>query len=201
MLCSQDVRQRMAEYRSFFAPLASLEPSDRKRIRLAYVMAENSHAGQVRADGSDYFGHPKGAAKIFIIELGGRDPRVIADLLMHDTLEDTGLAPYRIILALGADSSLDICALTKLSKEKESLEQYIGKILVRGPWVIISKLCDNLHNLRTLGPFSQEKREKQIAEGLYYARILIPALRLYGSYWQKYAEVLERKINQAIAMY
>ena len=194
-------QRRPPGYELFFALLqVALNPNDYERIQFAYFASKYGHAGQIRDGGSRYFDHPKAAAWIYISELGGRDPRVIIDNLLHDLSEDTYLlSPYRISLNFGVDIALDVRALTKLPKGKETTAEYLGRIIAQGPWAILAKLCDRLHNLRTLKECTEEKRTEQIAETLeYHLPLLLPALHKHGGPWTEYAGALEQKIHEAI---
>lgn len=191
-------------YESFFRVLKiALGPDECERVHFAYVASKYGHAGQLRDGGSRYFDHPKSAAWIYIDELSGRDPRVIIALLLHDLSEDTYLlSPYRIRLNFGLDTALDVGALTKLQKEKETTRKYLRRIIEQGPWAILSKLCDNLHNTRTLSGCTKEKRERKITETKkHHIPLLISALRKHGGLWASYADVLKVKFTDAIAAY
>ncbi|MEO6536657.1 MAG: HD domain-containing protein [Candidatus Paceibacterota bacterium] len=188
-------------YELFFAPIeVVLSPNDSERIQFAYFASKYGHADQVRDGGGRYFDHPKAAAWIYISELGGRDVRVIINLLLHDLGEDAYLlSPYRISLNFGEEIALDIHALTKLPKGKETTEEYLGRVLSRGPWAIVAKLCDRLHNLRTLDSCPRDKQLSQIRETRkYHLKILVPSLRSYGAPWEQYANTLKGLINLAI---
>jgi (p)ppGpp synthase/HD superfamily hydrolase len=195
--------KRPPPYELFFAPLVGLTPAETESVRFAYIASKYGHAGQVRADGSRYFDHPKAAAWIYINELGGRDARTIIVLLLHDLSEDAYLlSPYRLMMNFGEDIALDVRAITKLPKGKETAEAYLDRVIVRGPWTIIAKLCDRLHNLRTLDACTPAHRLAQIKETRkYHLRLLIPALNKCGKPWATYAPELKRKINRAIAIY
>jgi (p)ppGpp synthase/HD superfamily hydrolase len=201
---NQTPQQRPPGYELFFAPLqVALDPNSYERVQFAYFASKYGHAGQVRDDGCRYFDHPKAAAWVYISELGGRDPRAIVDILLHDLSEDTYLlSPYRITLNFGAEIALDVRSLTKLPKGKETTEEYLGRIITRGPWTILAKLCDRLHNLRTLQGRSEEKRAQQVVESQqYHLRLLVPALRNCSELWAPYADVMKRKLMQAISQY
>lgn len=188
----------------FFAPLlVALDPNTCERIEFAYIASKFGHYKQIRDDGTRYFDHPKAAAWIYINELGGRDPEVIIDLLLHDLQEDSYLlSPYRIALNFGAERALDVRALTKLPKGKETIEEYLGRVIGRGPRVILAKLCDRLHNNRSLHNCIPEKRMRQIDETReYHLKLLIPALRSYGEKWEEYADDIQGMITDALAQY
>ena len=154
-----ETRQRPPGYELFFAPLEVVfDPNTYERIQFAYFASKYGHHGQLRDDGTRFFDHPKGAAWIYIDELKGRDSRLIIVILLHDISEDAYLlSPYRISLNFGLDIALDVRAVTKLPKGKESVEVYLARIIARGPWSITAKLCDRLHNLSTLHASSPEK--------------------------------------------
>jgi GTP pyrophosphokinase len=188
-------------YVLFFTPLTvAFTPNEFESVQFAYFVSKYGHALQTREGGGRYFDHPKAAAWIFIDELGGRDVRAIIDLLLHDISEDTYLlSSYRISRNFGKDIALDVSALTKLPKKKESTKAYLERVIARGPQAIVSKLCDRLHNLRTMEMSSSEKKERQIAETReYHCELLLPALRQCGEPWAGYASALETKITVAI---
>jgi GTP pyrophosphokinase len=158
---------------------------------------------QTRDDGTRYFDHPKAAAWIYIDEFNGRDAELIIDILLHDLSEDAYLlSTYRIALNFGEARALDVRALTKLPKGKETTEEYLGRVVVRGTRTIMAKLCDRLHNLRTLGSTSLEKRKRTIEETRqYHVPILIGALQKLDAPWCEIAQTMESKITSAIALY
>lgn len=188
-------------YELFFAALAVvLSPGEYERIQFAYFISKYGHAKQVRDDGTRYFDHPKAATWIYIDELGGRDVRIIIDTLLHDIQEDTYLLSwYRSALNFGPEVALDLRALTKLPKGKETTELYLGRITERGPWPIVAKLCDRLHNLRAMSARPPEKIQAQINETeQFHIPILLGTLRKCGSEWVGTADQLEQKIAEAI---
>lgn len=196
--------QRPPPYELFFAPLEiALDPREYERVRFAYIASKYGHAGQQRDGGGRYFDHPKAAAWIYISELGGCDPRVIILLLLHDLSEDTYLlSSYRIALNLGEPIAADVQALTKLPKGKETTPAYLTRIIARGPWAIVAKLLDRLHNLRTLNTCTRDKQKKQVIETRrYHLRMLIPALEAHGEPWSGYARTIKVLINKALEPY
>lgn len=199
-----ETERRPPGYELFFAPLQiALNPSEHERVQFAYFASKYGHAGQVRDDGYRYFDHPKAAAWIYISELNGRDAHIIINALLHDISEDAYLlSPYRIGMNFGEEIALDLRALTKLPRGKETTREYLERVIARGPRTIVVKLCDRLHNLRTLHRRPEEKRLAQIEESLsYHVPLLIPTLRTYGTPWIMYADALEQKIAEAIAQY
>ncbi len=189
-------------YELFFAPLVVvLSPAEIERIQFAYFVSKYGHAKQFRDDGSRYFDHPKAAAWIYIKELNGRNQRIITDLLLHDLSEDTYLlSSYRISMNFGVDVALDVRAVTKL-RRGEGTEEYLRRVVARGPSAIVAKLCDNLSNMRTLSGCTEEKQKRKKGETKnYHIPILIPPLRACGGEWKKVANFLENKIKRAIGV-
>ena len=198
---SADLRVRPPGFELFSAPLrVAFDPNTFERVEFAYIAAKFGHYGQKRRDGRRYFDHPKEAAWIYIDELGGRDPEVIIDILLHDLPEDSYLLSiYRIKLNFGIDRALDAQALKKLPKGKESTVQYLGRIVIRGPRTILAKLCDRCSNLRDMKSSSKNDRQRQLVETEeYHLPILIPALREHGGEWAQYADLMEQKIKDAL---
>jgi GTP diphosphokinase / guanosine-3',5'-bis(diphosphate) 3'-diphosphatase len=196
-----DTQLRVPRYRLFFSQLVLFSPNDYESVQFAYFISKYGHEKQVRKDGSRYFDHPKAAAWIYINELGGRDSRVIIDILLHDIREDTYLlSPYRAGLNFGEEIALDVSAVTKLPNSEETVEENVQRIIERGPWAIITKLCDRLHNIRTLGACSPEEQKQKIAETeQYHLPLLTKALKGYGGDWEKYSGMLSLKMKEAIA--
>lgn len=191
-------------YELFFAPLqAKLDPTSQEMLQFAYTTSKYAHKGQLREAGTRYFDHPKAAAWIYITELGGRDTRAIAVILLHDVPEDCYLlSPYRMHLNFGEHIANDVRALTKLPPGKETITQYLQRIIDQGPWATLAKLCDRLHNIRTLGHCSPQKQRKQITETKkYHLAMLVPALVRCGEPWASHALELDRKIREGIAFY
>jgi (p)ppGpp synthase/HD superfamily hydrolase len=124
-------------------------------------------------------------------------------LHLHDIQEDQRLlSTFRITLNFGGDVALDVRAVTKLKKGKETIKEYFQRVIEQGARAIIAKLLDRLHNIRTLGGCPPEKQAKQIAETKNVLMpMLIPALRKCGAEWAEWADVIESKLNEAMAVY
>ena len=198
------IEQRPPGRETFFRCLPTeYDPNTRESIGCAYKFAKAGHAKETRADGSRYFDHTKSVAWIYLQELKGRNPRIIIDGLLHDIVENTFLlSPYRISLNFGNEIAKDIQALTKLPEGMETVEEYLRRIIECGSHAIVVKLCDRLHNLRTLAARSPEDQLKQIEETKkYHLPMLIPALRECGEEWICCADKLEGKINEIITTF
>lgn len=188
----------------FFAPLqVCLTPGEVEKVQFAYICSKYGHHGQVRDHGGRYFDHPKGAAWIYISELGGRDVRIICDILLHDLQEDCYLlSTYRAALNFGSEIALDVHALTKLPKGKETLSQYLQRVIDQGPRAIVAKLLDRIHNIRELGARTADKIAKQVAETReFHLKLLPPALAAFGGEWEELSKKLEALLREALQPY
>ena len=169
--------------------LANLESSERKydikKITEAYLYAESLHEGQFRQSGEPYISHPVAVAKI-VAELG-LDTDSICAALLHDTVEDCREKTDLTVLAnmFGPEVSMLVDGLTKIiqvqvaDKEEGHIEN-IRKMLLamnRDIRVIFIKLCDRLHNMRTL---SAKKEERQRAIALETMYIYAPLAHRLG---------------------
>ena len=155
--------------------LASIEnnPSyDKKAIIHAFKKANAVHAGQTRFSGDPYIIHPVEVAKI-LVSLGLDTQSVIAALL-HDVVEDTDVTSDEIAKEFGKDVAFLVEGVTKLGKVdiKSKIEQQaenIRKMLLamsEDVRVIIIKLADRLHNMRTLNYMFEKKRREKALETL-----------------------------------
>lgn len=150
---------------------------DEKRIREAYAFAEAAHAGQLRRSGDPYITHSLHAAKI--LSETGMDATTIMAGLLHDVPEDTPITIDQVREKFGEDVATIVQGITKLGKIKlrESKEEYYLENLRRmflamaqDIRVVIVKLADRLHNMRTLEHVPQEKQK----------RIALETFEIYG---------------------
>ncbi|HOV41421.1 MAG TPA: HD domain-containing protein, partial [Oscillospiraceae bacterium] len=129
---------------------------DLSKIISAYEFAENAHRGQVRSSGAPYITHPLAVAFI-LLELG-MDTDTICSAILHDVVEDTGATLEELKKRFGQDVAMLVDGVTKLGKiplftKEEQQAENVRKILLamsQDIRVIIIKLCDRLHNMRTL---------------------------------------------------
>ena len=152
--------------------LAYLAPEERAKVREAYRFAEEAHRGQLRRSGEPYITHPVAVAEI----LAGlqMDADTVAAGLLHDTLEDCGVAPEELERRFGPTVRRIVEGETKVSKlyklanlegeerRAEDLRQMFIA-MAEDVRIIIVKLADRLHNLRTLEHMPPEK-QKRIAQ-------------------------------------
>ena len=145
---------------------------DIDKIKKAYELAEQAHAGQVRLSGEDYFWHPLRVAEIVIYL--GMDSESIEAALLHDAVEDTPMTTDDIKREFGSTVALLVDGVTKLgrvdtvSREQEQAEN-VRKMLIamaEDIRVIIIKLADRLHNMRTLDAQTEPKQLKKSLETL-----------------------------------
>ncbi len=145
---------------------------DRELLLRAYRYAEAAHAGQKRASGEAYFIHPCAVAQI-LIELG-LDSATVAAAFLHDVIEDTPVTEEDIRREFGDEILLLVSGVTKLdkivfkSREEEEAENFrkIFVAMAKDIRVIIIKLADRLHNMRSLNFLSKERQIKMAQETL-----------------------------------
>ena len=143
--------------------------SDRNFLLKAYHYAEKAHENQKRASGEPYFTHPCAVAEI-LVDLGLDAPTVAAAFL-HDVIEDTPATPEDIKREFGDEVYNLVDGVTKLDKikfqshEEEDAENFrkIFVAMAKDVRVIIIKLADRLHNMRSLN-FLSEERQQRIAK-------------------------------------
>lgn len=137
-----------------------------KLIEKAYYFAENAHKGVFRKSGEPYFNHVVETAKI-LAELGlGR--RTISAGLLHDVLEDADITPEDLEKEFGREIAFLVEGVTKLgairyTEEQQRHVESLRKLFVamsKDLRVLVIKLADRLHNMRTLEHLSPEKRRK-----------------------------------------
>lgn len=157
-------------------------------IEKAYVYSAKVHQGQIRLSGEPYLSHPLEVA--YILTQMKMDPICIVAGLLHDTLEDTDASLDEIKRLFGEETANIVDGVTKISKiqftnHEERQAENIRKMIfamssdIR---VIIVKLADRVHNMRTLG-FQPEEKQRQIAEETL--DIYAPLSGRMGIYWMK----------------
>jgi GTP pyrophosphokinase len=162
--------------------------SQRKRIRRAFDMANEAHAPTVRKSGEPYILHPLAVARILVEEMGLDDPDTIICALLHDTVEDTDITLENIEHSFGKQCRYIIDGLTKvkgatiLEEQVSAQAENFRRILLtisNDIRVILIKLADRLHNMRTLGSMKEEKKQKIAAETVYLYAPMANRLGLY----------------------
>jgi len=151
---------------------AYLSPEQVSRVRDAYFIGARAHEGQTRKSGEPYITHPVAVATI-LADLGMDSETIIAAIL-HDTLEDTPLPRAEIESRFGSTVAELVDGVTKLDKVKfrnqqDAAAESFRKMLLamaRDLRVILIKLADRLHNMRTLGAMAAASRRRIARETL-----------------------------------
>ncbi len=141
-----------------------------ERIELAYRMSEEAHAGQVRKSGEPYVTHPLAVANI-VVDLGLDDVSVIAALL-HDAIEDTAMDLADVQRSFGSEVASIVDSVTRLDRlqfntQEEEQAASMRKMLVaiaKDLRVLVVKLSDRLHNMRTLAALPLAKQHRVARE-------------------------------------
>lgn len=161
-----------ASFANLIERLDYLSPSDLERVRLAYRFADEAHLGQLRNGGEPYITHP--------IAVAGQcaewklDAQALMAALLHDALEDCGVTKPELIQRFGSPVAELVDGLTKLdrlhfdSREENQAESFRKMLLAmaRDVRVILIKLADRTHNMRTLTDAPREKWTRIASETL-----------------------------------
>jgi len=163
----------MIRFETLLEKVRSYSPdADLELLRRAYVFSAMEHKGQVRHSGEPYLVHPLEVADLLAdLKL---DVVAVAAGLLHDVVEDTLTTPERIAELFGPDVAHVVEGVTKIgaipfsSSEERQAENFRKMLLamVDDIRVILVKLADRLHNMRTLGHLSEERRMKIAQETL-----------------------------------
>ncbi len=174
-----------------FAKVGRYNPAfDRDLLSRAFAVASSQHRGQVRASGEPYINHPLGTAEICAdLRL---DSATLAAALLHDVVEDTELSIEEVREQFGEEVALLVDGVTKLSQmqfrsvEEEQAENVRKMILAmaKDPRVILIKLADRLHNMRTLRYLGKEKQLDKAKETLEIYAPLAHRLGIEQVKWQ-----------------
>ncbi|HEX8552038.1 MAG TPA: bifunctional (p)ppGpp synthetase/guanosine-3',5'-bis(diphosphate) 3'-pyrophosphohydrolase [Abditibacteriaceae bacterium] len=180
-----------AQVKNLIAHTQQARPTtDSDLLMRAYDFAQQKHEGQKRRTGEPYIEHPIAVAGI-LAELGMDDPTLAAGLL-HDVVEDCGVSYADMLRHFGPEVAQLVDGVTKLKhidfnskqeKQAENLRKlFLG--MAGDVRVIIIKLCDRLHNMRTLDPFPEERRREIAAETLYIFAPIAHRLGIWRIKWE-----------------
>ena len=164
--------------------------ADTRMLERAFELASNAHAGQMRKSGDPFITHPLGVATI-LAELG-LDGETVAAALLHDAVEDTDLSLAEVEKEMGFQVAALIDGVTKLDKiryrsAEQTRAENLRKMIVataRDVRVILIKIADRLHNMRTLAPLDPEKRDMIAHETLEIYAPLAHRLGMYAIKWE-----------------
>lgn len=149
-----------------------LEPPQVNKVKRAYYYAEQAHKGQFRRSGEPYITHPLAVANILASIRMDYQSLMVA--MLHDVIEDTGIGKHAIIDQFGVTVAEIVDGVSKLAKieyetqaEKQAKNfQKMALAMAQDLRVIIVKLSDRLHNMRTLGALPPEKKRRIAKETL-----------------------------------
>jgi len=210
--------QRVAVVQPVLEPLASVHramhpKADLLLLQRAYDVAAAKHEGQKRKSGDPYITHPLAVATI-LAELG-MDTTTLVAALLHDTVEDTDYSLDRLRRDFGEEVAHLVDGVTKLDKvefgmtaEAETIRKMVVA-MARDPRVLVIKLSDRLHNMRTMRFLSPEKQAKKARETLEVMAPLAHRLGMATVKWEledrsfailhpkKYSEILRLVATRA----
>jgi len=164
-----------------------------ENVAAAYVFAKYGHREQERDNGERYFDHPRAVALILIDELEIRDWRMIVTALIHDLIEDTFIfSEERVRINFGKMVTLWLKLLSKKPKEG-----YLKRLLEADDWRLwLIKLCDRLHNSRTLKSCTTEKQKRKIKETIdFYLPLCDLLIARAPKKWRKNAEHIRKELS------
>ncbi len=184
----QEKKEIVRHYRALLKSLKPrLKKGDRELVRTAFEMAADAHKEMRRKSGEPYILHPLAVAQICVEEIGLGVRSAICALL-HDTVEDTEVTLEDVERAFGPEIAHIVDGLTKISTVIDSntstaQAENFKKILLTladDPRVILIKLADRMHNMRTLDSMSREKQLKIASETVFIYAPLAHRLGLYN---------------------
>ena len=177
-----------ASFAALEAKLDYLDPTDLERVRQSYRYADTAHLGQMRHSGEPYITHPIAvAAQVAEWKL---DASALMAALLHDTLEDCGVTKADLVERFGPQVAELVDGLTKLDKiqfntREEGQAESFRKMLLamaRDVRVILVKIADRLHNMRTMGDMPRSKWGRIATETLEIYAPIAHRLGLNQSY-------------------
>jgi GTP pyrophosphokinase len=183
----QEKKEIVRHYRALLRSLRTkLKKGDKELLRTAFEMAADAHKTMRRKSGEPYILHPLSVAMICVDEIGLGVRSTICALL-HDTVEDTDIALDDIKNEFGNEIAKIVDGLTKIStimdaNSSQQAENFkkILLTLTDDPRVILIKLADRLHNMRTLDAMKHEKQLKIASETIWVYAPLAHRMGLYN---------------------
>ena len=183
----QEKKEIVRKYRALLRALRpKIKKGDKELLRTAFEMATNAHKTMRRKTGEPYIFHPISVAMICVDEIGLGVRSTICALL-HDTVEDTDITLEDVKDEFGNEIAKIVDGLTKIStvmdtNSSQQAENFkkILLTLTDDPRVILIKLADRLHNMRTLDAMKQEKQLKISSETIWVYAPLAHRMGLYN---------------------
>ncbi len=165
-----DLADNLGRFRSKLS--AYLKPEEVARVESAYAFSDAAHRGQFRSSGDPYVSHPLAVAGT--LADWHLDPQALIAALLHDVMEDTAITKQEISDTFGKSAAELVDGVSKLDRiENQSYEEAQAEnfrkmllAMARDVRVILIKLADRLHNMRTLGAVPREKRRRIARETL-----------------------------------
>jgi GTP pyrophosphokinase len=183
----QEKKEIIRHYRALLKALRpKLKKGDKELLRTAFEMAANAHKTMRRKSGEPYILHPIAVAMICVEEIGLGVRSTICALL-HDTVEDTDISLEDVEMEFGTEIAKIVDGLTKISgvidtntsQQAENFKKIL-LTLTDDPRVILIKLADRLHNMRTLDHMKREKQLKIASETVWVYAPLAHRMGLYS---------------------
>ena len=169
-----------AAYEKLSCALPAEIGEDGKRlIEGAFLLALEAHGGQTRKSGLPYILHPLAVALVVVKEMRQKDAAIVAAALLHDVVEDTDYTIEDINDRFGEDVAFLVGAVTKPDKAQVANFKHILGSVKGDVRVLILKLSDRLHNMRTLDSMRPEKQWKIASETRFFFAPLAGRLGLY----------------------
>lgn len=169
----------------FYKLEGKLVGNDSANLKKAFEVARDAHGNQRRKSGEPYILHPIEVARICTEEIG-LGPTAVVAALLHDVVEDTGVTQEDVLETFGPKISKIVDGLTKIdglynvgSPQAENLKKVLST-LVEDVRVILIKMADRLHNLRTIDSMPKHKQLRIAAETAYIYAPLAHRLGLYN---------------------
>ncbi|MEO8116247.1 MAG: bifunctional (p)ppGpp synthetase/guanosine-3',5'-bis(diphosphate) 3'-pyrophosphohydrolase [Bacteroidota bacterium] len=183
----QEKKEILRKYRALLRSLhPKLKRGDKELVRTAFEMAADAHKTMRRKSGEPYIFHPLAVAMICVDEIGLGVRSTICSL-MHDTVEDTDITLEDVESEFGTEIARIVDGLTKISsvidtnisQQAENFKKIL-LTLTDDPRVILIKLADRLHNMRTLDYMKREKQLKIASETVWVYAPLAHRMGLYN---------------------
>ncbi len=184
----QSTEFNIKEYRARMTGYLGDENGPARLFWDAFSFAERAHAGQFRRSGDAYICHPCQVALIMAEELDIKDPEILAAALLHDTVEDVSGVTNSVIGELfgaNVETIVDGCTkITHFARDKQTFYKLVHRKIFSGAAskleIMLVKMADRLHNLRTLNAMPRHKRQKIAEETLDIYAPMAKVMGLFG---------------------